>query len=75
MLILLALVVGASIPGLTRASKLADSIETMQCGVAVVLDDLLNGNMTSDKTSFFSGTNTLVALLGTLTGSINDIQT
>jgi hypothetical protein len=35
----------------------------MQCGVAVVLDDLLNGNMTSDKTSFFSGTNTLVNLL------------
>lgn len=64
LVILLALAIGASIPGITQASKLSDSITTMQCGIGLMLDDLLNGNLTADSTSFFSGTNTLVTLLG-----------
>lgn len=74
LLILLGLVIATSIPGLTQASKLSDSIQTMECGVGLVMDDLLNGNITTDQTSFFSGTNTLVTLLRSLNNTIDDIS-
>jgi prefoldin subunit 5 len=55
------------------ASSLSDSITTMQCGLSLSLDDLLNGNVTSDNSSFFIGTNTLVTALENFNNSINHI--
>lgn len=74
LVVLLGLAIGASVPGIMQASKLSDSITTMQCGVGLMLDDLLNGNITTDETSFFSGTNTLVALLSQLNTTVDDIN-
>jgi hypothetical protein len=45
----------------------------MQCGVSISLDDILNGNITSDQNSFFLGTNTMVTRLGELQGNITTI--
>ena len=59
--------------GITRASTLSDSIKTMQCGVSLALDDLLNGNVTSDKSSFFMGASTLNTYLLNFKGNITDI--
>jgi prefoldin subunit 5 len=53
------------------ASSLSDSITTMQCGLSLSLDDLLN--VTSDNSSFFIGTNTLVTALENFNNSINHI--
>ena len=73
-LIVLLAAIGASIPGITQASKLSDSIRTMQCGIEITLDDLLNGNITNDQTSFFSGTNTLITQLSGMTSTLNNID-
>ena len=74
LVVLLAVAIGASVPGITQAGKLSDSVGTMQCGIGVMLDDLLNGNLTLDETAFFSGTNTLVTLLNQLSTTVNDIN-
>lgn len=58
-----------------RASTVADSIQTMQCGVAISLDDILNGNISSDQSTFFLGTNTMVSRLADLQGNITSIIT
>lgn len=58
MMLLMLLAVAACVPGITRSSTLGDSFQTMQCGVALTMDDILNGNINSDKTSFFAGVKT-----------------
>lgn len=52
---------------------MTDSIQTMQCGVAISLDDILNGNISSSKETFFLGTNTMVSRLTDLQGNIINI--
>jgi hypothetical protein len=51
----------------------------MQCGVSLAFDDLLNGNITTDNTSFFMGVSTLATYLtnfqGNITTIINDFTT
>lgn len=67
--------IAASIPGLTQAGRLSSSFETIQCGVAIGLDDIMNGNTSYDKTTFFFGINTLIGIFNRLQGSLTDIQT
>lgn len=62
LLLILALAIAASIPGITQSGKLVESVKTMECGLAVALDNIANGNITSDNTSFFFGTNTLMTI-------------
>jgi len=45
----------------------------MQCGVSLTFDDLLNGNITSDNTSFFMGVSTLATYLTDFQGNITTI--
>lgn len=73
-MLLLILAIAASIPGIMQASKLTDSVRTMQCGIGMTLDDLLNGNLNNAQTSFFSGTTTLVSLLNGMKGVLSNIQ-
>jgi hypothetical protein len=68
------LAIAASIPGLTQAGRLASSFETIQCGVAIGLDDIMNGNTSYDKTTFFFGINTLLGIFNRLQGNLTDIQ-
>jgi hypothetical protein len=80
LMLVLLLACAASIPGIiliylgiTKASTLTDSIATMQCGISLSLDDLLNGNVTSDNSSFFIGASTLVTYLGNFKTNITNI--
>ena len=70
----LLLACAASVPGITRASNLADSIATMQCGISVMIDDILNGNTSNDQTTFFLGANGLNNRLVSLNGSATNIN-
>jgi hypothetical protein len=49
----------------------------MQCGISLAMDDIINGNMTADQSSFFIGTATIVNRLADLSGNattiINDL--
>jgi predicted PurR-regulated permease PerM len=73
LMIVLLLAIAASVPGITKASTLSNSIKTMQCGVAITFDDLLNGNVTTDNTSFFMGVSTLATYLTSFSANITTI--
>lgn len=46
----------------------------MTCATSIVLDDLINGNVTSDGSSFFSGLNQINVQLGYLNGNLTAIN-
>lgn len=80
LMIVLLLACAAAVPGIlffnagiTRASTLSDSIKTMQCGVSLTFDDLINGNITSDNSTFFMGAKTLQNYLLDFKGNISNI--
>lgn len=72
---MLTLLLGAAacVPGITRASIMGDSIKTMQCGIALTLDDILNGNITQDGSTFFIGLTPLSTKLVDLRNNVTDI--
>jgi hypothetical protein len=47
----------------------------MGCALAVFTDDLLNGNVTTSGTSFFTGLNIFYSDLSLLSGNLTTIQT
>lgn len=47
----------------------------MNCAKSIMLDDLLNGNVTDDASSFFSGLKQIDTQLGYLNGNISSINT
>lgn len=73
LLLVLALAIAASIPGITQAGKLVSSVQTMECGLALALDDISNGNMTVDQTNFFFGISTLIDVFHNFSGQISNI--
>lgn len=46
----------------------------MGCSVAIFVDDLLNGNVTSNGSKFFTGLNTLYAEIDNLDAKLVDIN-
>ena len=46
----------------------------MGCSLAIFTDDLLNGNVTTDGTSFFTGLNVFSTSLTSLSGNLTNIQ-
>lgn len=46
----------------------------MGCSLAIFTDDLLNGNVTTDGTSFFTGLNIFSTSLTSLSGNLTNIQ-
>lgn len=46
----------------------------MGCSVSIFIDDVLNGNVTSSGTSFFTGLNTLSSQLNNLNGNLSNIN-
>lgn len=75
LLLVLALAIAASIPGITQAGRLASSVQTMECGLALALDDVANGNITTDQTNFFFGTSTLINIFNSFNTELTNIQT
>jgi hypothetical protein len=64
-----------------NASNVGTSLNNMGCSLAIFTDDLLNGNVTTDGTSFFTGLNVfsskisdLSSNLGTITTSLSDLS-
>lgn len=47
----------------------------MGCSIAIFVDDLLNGNVTTDGSTFFTGLNTLSAQISNLDSSLSNINT
>lgn len=46
----------------------------MTCASSIILDDLMNGNVTSDGTSFFAGLKQISTQLGYLNGNLTSIN-
>lgn len=60
--------------GLSKAKTFKDGISDMQCSVSMMLDDIVNGNVTLDG-SYFIGVDPLIREIGYLSGNISTIQT
>eukprot|EP00178_Gracilaria_changii_P006847 TRINITY_DN22220_c0_g1_i1.p1 TRINITY_DN22220_c0_g1~~TRINITY_DN22220_c0_g1_i1.p1 ORF type:complete len:294 (-),score=9.45 TRINITY_DN22220_c0_g1_i1:1071-1952(-) len=68
------LTIGASIYGFTKVSTFGPAINNLGCSAAIFVDDLLNGNVTSNGSAFFTGLNTLSAQLGNLNTNLSNIN-
>jgi hypothetical protein len=69
------LCIGACVAGFSQSQIITDSIGNMNCAKSIMLDDLLNGNVTDDASSFFSGLKQIDTQLGYLNGNISSINT
>ena len=67
--------IGACVAGFSQSQIITDSIGNMNCAKSIMLDDLLNGNVTDDASSFFSGLKQIDTQLGYLNGNISSINT
>jgi hypothetical protein len=61
-------------PGFTKVTSFGPSISNMGCAVSIFVDDLLNGNVTSSGSQFFTGLNTLSSKLNDLNGNLTFIS-
>jgi len=64
-----------SYSGLSQASLISSSITSLSCATSIVLDDILNGNVTTNGNSFFVGLNQLYLQLGYLNNNLSSINT
>ena len=56
-----------------QASKLTEGVQSLECAIAISIDDLLNGNITADHTHFFTGGIFINQYLSYLGGNISAI--
>jgi hypothetical protein len=73
LIIALLLIVGSSIAGLAKASDTQNSYEAMTCSVAITIDDIINGNTTSNG-AFFIGLTPFIASINQLFTKMGDIK-
>ena len=55
-------------------STFGPAINHLGCSAAIFVDDLLNGNVTSNGSAFFTGLNTLTAQIDNLDGNLSNIN-
>ena len=60
--------------GFSQSQLISSSLDSMTCASSIVLDDLMNGNVTTDGTSFFAGLNQIRTQLGHLSGNLSAIN-
>ena len=70
----LLLCIGASIAGFSQSEAFPQTLTSMGCASSIILDDLLNGNVTTDGSSFFVGLKQLDTQLGNLNSNLTTIQ-
>lgn len=75
MILSLLLCIGACVAGFSQSQIITNSLDSMTCASSIVLDDLLNGNVTTDGSSFFTGLTQLNIQLGYLNGNLSSINT
>lgn len=68
------LILAAGAVGLSKSKDIQTTIETVGCSVAIVLDDIINGNTTSTG-HFFIGIRTLAKKIDTIKNSLTSVQT
>ena len=54
----LVILVGGII-GVSEAGDLETSMKASGCSIAIVIDDMINGNVTTDNSAYFLGVGTL----------------
>ena len=80
-IVLLAISLSASIPGISkllgllRGPKIVKSVDYSYCQAYSLLDDVVIGKLTKDKTGFWTGLNNILASFDTLEGKTNDLKT
>lgn len=74
LLLALGLILAAGAVGLSKSKDIQTTIETVGCSVAIVLDDIINGNTTSTG-HFFIGIRTLAKKIDTIKNSLTSVQT
>ncbi len=57
-----------------KAPSVTNAISSISCSIAVVPDDLLNGNVTADGQNFFTGLNMLYQSLSWFDGNLTSIN-
>jgi len=60
--------------GFSQSEAFPQALTSMGCASSIILDDLLNGNVTTDGSSFFVGLNQLDTQLGNLNSNLTTIQ-
>jgi len=63
------------IAGLSKATTFKKGIADIQCSVSMFIDDVINGNVTSDGTAFFTGIDPLITSVNNLNTNMGTIQT
>lgn len=61
--------------GFVNASNVGPVFGKMACSAAIFTDDLLNGNVTDNGTSFFLGLNNFKNQMANLSNNLTDIKT
>lgn len=70
----LLLIISISVYGFLTVNNVGKAFQNMGCSLAIFTDDLLNGNVTADGTSFFTGLNVFSTSLTSLSGNLTNIQ-
>lgn len=70
----LTMILIVSIIGITESSDIELSMKSVGCSFAVVFDDIINGNVTSDGNGFFIGMEGLSRELGELNDNLATAQ-
>ena len=60
--------------GASRVRTFGPAISDLGCSVSIILDDVLNGNVTQDGSAFFVGLKTFLTQNANLNGNISNIN-
>lgn len=75
LILALLLAIAASAYGFTTAAGLGKGTRDLSCSTSMLIDDILNGNVTTDGKSFFVGMNQLLAQIGVINNQMGTINT
>lgn len=70
----LGVTIAAGAYGFVKAKSINETMKKVTCSVAIVPDDLLNGNITQSGTNFFTGLNMLSQSLNWFNGNLTAIN-
>lgn len=60
--------------GLSKASTFKKGLGDLTCSTSILMDDIVNGNVTTDGKSFFIGISKLITEMGILDTSMTTVS-
>lgn len=60
--------------GLSKAATFKKGISDFQCSTSMLFDDVINGNVTADGSTFFTGISTMITSVNSLNANMADIR-